>query len=189
MGIVLSEGAHPHQPVQGTRGLVAVAGAELGHPERQIAVAVQALVEDLHVGRAVHRLEREGLVLGLEREHVLAELLPVAGGFPERPIEQLGRPHLDIASGIETAPDIALDLAIESPAFGVPERRAGGFLLEVEQVELPAEPAVIAPLGLLEAMQIVVELLSARPGRAIDALQHGVAAVATPIGARRAWSA
>ncbi len=82
VGVVLGERAHPHEAVQRARGLVAVAGAELRHAQRQVAVAVELLVEDLHVRRAVHRLDREHLVLGLEHEHVLAEFFPMPGRFP-----------------------------------------------------------------------------------------------------------
>jgi hypothetical protein len=49
VGVVLDEVAHPHQAVQGAGGLVAVAGAELGQAQGQVAVALQALVEDLDV--------------------------------------------------------------------------------------------------------------------------------------------
>ena len=133
--------------------------------------------------RAVHRLQRERFVLGLDHVHVLAELLPMARGFPERAVEQLRGPDLDVAGGIEAAPHVGLDRAVDRPALGVPERRAGRFLLEVEQVELLAEPAVVAALGLREPVQVVVELLAARPGGAVDALQHRVAAVAPPVGA------
>lgn len=34
------------------------------------------------VSRAVHGFEGEGLLLYLEREHVLAVVLPVSGGLP-----------------------------------------------------------------------------------------------------------
>ncbi|MNH08289.1 hypothetical protein D3C79_677010 [compost metagenome] len=57
MGVILSETTHAHQAMQRTRRLVAVATAELAHAQRQITVRLQALVEDLHVSRAVHRLD------------------------------------------------------------------------------------------------------------------------------------
>ena len=38
VGIVLGEGADAHDPVQRPGGLVAVAGAELGQPHRQLAI-------------------------------------------------------------------------------------------------------------------------------------------------------
>ena len=55
--VVLGEGAHAHQAVQRARGLVAVHLAELGEAQRQVAIAAHALLEDLHVARAVHRLD------------------------------------------------------------------------------------------------------------------------------------
>jgi hypothetical protein len=71
VGVVLGEAAHPHQAVQRARRLIAVAGAELGHAQRQVAVGLLAELEDLHVARAVHRLQGEGLALHrLADEHV-----------------------------------------------------------------------------------------------------------------------
>ena len=68
--------------------------------------------------------------------------------------------------------------------FGVPEHHAGAFLLEVEQVELAAELAVVALLGFLDLLQIGVELFLLGERRAVDARQHRIVAVAAPIGAR-----
>ncbi len=53
----------------------------------------------------------------------------------------------------------------------------------MKQVELAAEPAMVAAFGLLEPEEVLVELLLARPGGAVDALQLRVARVAAPIGA------
>ena len=47
--------------------LVAMATTELGHADRQVAVALDPLLEDQDVRRAVHRLERHQV--GLAREH------------------------------------------------------------------------------------------------------------------------
>lgn len=71
----------------------------------------------------------------------------------------------------------------QRPAIRVPKHRARPLLLEVEEVHLPAEPAMVALLGLLQAMEIGGKLLLVVPGRAIDAGQHRVVAVTAPIGA------
>ena len=63
VAVVLGEAAHAHQAVQRSRGLVAVAGAELAVAQRQFAVAAHALVVDEDVSRAVHRLDRVVAVL------------------------------------------------------------------------------------------------------------------------------
>ncbi len=58
--------------------------------------------------------------------------------------------------------------------------------MEAEQVELDAEPAMVALLGLLAPPQVCVELLLGRPRRAVDALEHRPLLVAAPVRAGRA---
>ena len=181
MRVVLGEAAHAHQPVHGARRLVAVHDAEFGQAQRQVAIALQAVLEDLHMARAVHRLEREpalvlGLVAGrLRREHVLAIPVPVAGGLPQRLVEDLRRVDLAVVAG--QAPAHIGDQRLEDgPALGVPEHHARAFLLEMEQVELAAELAVVALLGFLDLLQVGVELFLLGEGGAVDARQHRIVA-------------
>ena len=56
----------------------------------------------------------------------------------------------------------------------MPEDNARAFFLEMEQVHLPAQPAVVALFGFGQNMQILVELFLGAPGRAVDARQHRV---------------
>ena len=67
VGIVLREVAHAHDAVQRARRLEAMARSHLGHAQRQLAIAAEALVEDLHVAGAVHRLQREDAAFALRR--------------------------------------------------------------------------------------------------------------------------
>ena len=63
------------------------------------------------------------------------------------------------------------------------DREAGAELVgEAEQVELLAEPAVVAPLRLLDPVQVGLEALLRRPGGAVDALQLLVLLVTAPVG-------
>ena len=64
----------------------------------------------------------------------------------------------------------------------MPKDAADGFLAEMEQVELAAEPAMITALGLFEAIEILIEVFLGRPRGAVDALQLRVPGVAPPIG-------
>src|SRR6266446_4812526 len=57
--------------------------------------------------------------------------------------------------------------------------------MELEQVELAPELAVVALLRLLEPPQVLVELLLREPGGPVDPLEHRVALVTTPVGAGR----
>src|SRR5262249_47085605 len=70
------------------------------------------------------------------------------------------------------------------PALGVPEHRAWRLLLEVEEIHLAAELAVVALLRLLQPVQVVLELVLRRPRRAIDALEHRLVGIPAPISAR-----
>ena len=66
MRVVLREGAHAHHAMQRARRLVAMHDAELGETQRQLAIGAQAVLEDLDMAGAVHRLQRiDALVLGL----------------------------------------------------------------------------------------------------------------------------
>src|SRR6185436_20390785 len=141
-----------------------MARAHLGHAQRQLAIAAQPDLEDLDMARAVHRLEREDAlgrigdvlaqpVLVLAEIHVLAELLPVARGLPELAVDELRRLYLDIAAGLQLAPEIALDRAPERPALGMPEHHAGSFFLLVEEAHLAADAAMVALLGFLDALE------------------------------------
>ena len=65
----------------------------------------------------------------------------------------------------------------------MPEHRAGRFFLEVEQIHLAAELAMVALLGLLDLLEVGVELLLLGEGGAVDARQHFAVGIAAPIGA------
>ena len=195
--VVLRELAHAHDPVKRAMRLVPVAAAELGKPQRQLLVAGDALLEDLDVRRAVHRLQRHQVgVAGDHRlafvrprhfvrhhEHVLAELAPVARQHPQLGIDQLRGLDFIVAGGIEPPPHVGLELAPDDPAVGMPEDAAMRFALEVEQVHLLPDLAVVALAGLFEPHKIGVELLLVEPGCPVDAAEHRVLGVAAPIGA------
>ena len=109
---------------------------------------------------------------------------PVARRLPQRARHELRRVDLAIARGALLRAHVLDERAEQLPALRVPEHRADGLVLEVEQVHLPAELAVVAALGFLEAIEIGLELLRVRPCGAVDALQHLVARIAAPIRAR-----
>ena len=132
---------------------------------------------------AVHRLQRQrAIVLGLGGEHVLAELVPVAGGFPQCAVDKLRRLHLVITAFFKAAAHIALDLAIDGPSARMPEYRSRRLFLKVEETKLLAELAVIALLRLLQHMEIGVEFLFGAPCGAVDALQHRAVRIPAPVG-------
>ena len=190
MRVVLGEGAHAHDAMQRPRRLVAVDDAEFGQAQRQLAIGAQAVLEDLDVAGAVHRLDGvDALVFLLcvvagraRHEHVFAIPAPVAGDLPQLLVEHLRCADLLVVGG-EAAAHVGDQGLVDGPPLGVPEHRARPFLLEVEEVHLARQLAMVALLGFLELLDIGVELFPPGEGGAVDARQHRLGRVATPIGA------
>ena len=185
VGVVLGELADPDQSGQGPRPLVAVAAPHLAEPERQVAVRAQGATVHVGGGRAVHRLEREQLPLDLHLEHVVLVVLPVPRLLPQPLVDEHRRGDLLVAARVQRLPGEPFELADEDHPLRQPERRPGGDVEEVEEVELATELAVVALLCLLEAPEMAVELLRRQPRGAVDALEHRVPLVAAPVRTRR----
>ena len=187
--VVLRKAAHAQEPVQRAGRLVAVHRAELGETQRQVAVALQPVLEDLDVPRAVHRLQHVeaivvvDLVAGrLHLEHVFAERAPVARCLPQHLVEHLRRVHFLVVFA-EPPAHVGDELLEHGPAVRVPEDDARPLLLEMEQIHLAAEAAMVALFRFLEHGEVALQFVFGVPGRAIDAGQLRVARIAPPIGA------
>ena len=107
----------------------------------------------------------------------------MAGLFPLAGVHQLRRLHLGIIGSVEPTAHIGFQLAPQHEAVGMPEHRSLRFGLEVEQVHLLPDLAMIALGGFLQPEQMLVELLLVEPAGAVDAAQHRILLVAAPIGA------
>src|SRR6478735_12808036 len=78
--------------------------------------------------------------------------------------------------------DIFLQQPPHRRALGEPQRQPRADLLAVhEELKLTAQPAVVAPLRLLQPLQVRVKLLLRVPCRAVDTLEHRALFVATPV--------
>src|SRR5262245_18058229 len=64
----------------------------------------------------------------------------------------------------------------------MPEHDPRAFLLEMEEVHLAAELAMVAFLGFLDLFEVGGELRLARPSGTVDALQPWPLGVAAPVG-------
>ena len=185
MGIVLGEAAHAQEPVQHARTLVAIDGPELGVAERQLAVAPEPVTEDRQVEGTVHRLDQVLGPLDLDpREHVLLVERGVPGDVPEGVARQVGRHHQVVAVGEVLLAPVLLGQVSNAGPLGVPEDEAAADgLVDREQVEVLAELAVVALLGLFQTVEVLLELLLAPERGPVDARQHPVPLVAAPVGA------
>ena len=138
MTIVLRKAAHTHDAVQAASGLVAVALTKLTITQRQIAVALHALLENQDMTRAVHGLQSVVALFRLRGEHVVTVLVPVTCFFPQRFINDLWALHFLVAVVLVNGTHVLLDLLPNSPTFGMPEHQAWCVLVNVEQIEFTA---------------------------------------------------
>jgi hypothetical protein len=160
-----------------------MAAAELAVTYRQLAIAVQTRVEHLDMPGTIHRLQGEGVLFRLGEEHVLGIVVPMSRLLPQRDIQHHRATDLLIAATFIHTTHILLDLLPDRPPVGMPEHHARAFLLLMKQIELLADLAMIALLRLLELIQVGLEILVVEPGRAVNAGEHGVVRITTPIGA------
>ena len=161
-----------------------MASAEFAEAQRQIAVALDALLVDEDVAGAVHRLERVLALFRFRDEHVLAVLVPVAGLLPQRLVENLRPLHFLVAVFAVHAAHVLLDFLPQRPALGMPEHHARRGFVDVKQIEFAAQLAVVALFGLFQHAQVGFLVFLLGPGRAVDALEHLVVVIAAPVGAR-----
>ena len=117
------------------------------------------------MARAIHGLQRQhpavlariAVMVDLVHlcdEHMLAEFLPVTGFFPQDTVHQLRRLYFDIVGRFQPGAHIAFTSAIYCPALRMPEYRAACFFLQMEQVQFPAQFAVIALFRFLNPRQM-----------------------------------
>jgi hypothetical protein len=145
-------------------------------------VLLEAVVQV--VGGTVHRLEREVVRLGLaveHEEHVLPVLAPVTAHLPQALVEEERGLHLLVAVLEHELPHEAREDGVECGALGGPEGGPGRERVEVEEIELRAQPAVVALLGLLPLREPRLQRLPVEERGAVDALEHRVPVIASPV--------
>ena len=181
MRVVLHKAAHAHQPVQRAGRLVAMARPKLRDAQRQIAVTLYTLIKNLHVPRTIHRLHRVVALFRLGGEHMIAIVFPVAGFLPQHAVHHHRCTHFVVARVVEQTAHVLLDDLPHRPAVRMPEHHTRRFVLQVKQIKLSAEFAMIAFLSFFEAMQIRFLILFFRPRGTVHARQHFIFGIATPV--------
>ena len=117
--------------------------------------------------------------------HVVLVVLPMAGTLPQAAVEHDGGLDLFVARGAMLGPPV-VEKGVDHPhALGVEEGESRALVVEAEEVEFPAELAVVALLGHLQPRHVLFELLLRGEGGTVDAGEHGVVGVAAPVGAGR----
>src|SRR3546814_9493616 len=91
-----------------------------------------------------------------------------------------------VTRAVDGTAHIGFQFAPDAIALGVPEHAAMRFGLQMEQVHVLPQPAMVAFCRLLQPDEMVGELLPVQPAGAIDAAELRIFLVAAPIEIGRA---
>ena len=120
----------------------------------------------------------------------VGEPLEVPADLEQVALRDVGRVHELVAALLVAPARVVLHDHADQAAARMEDREPRADLLrEREQVELGAQLAVVAALGLLEPLQVRLEVVLGRPRGAVDPGQLRVLLVAAPVGAARRRSA
>jgi hypothetical protein len=80
------------------------------------------------------------------------------------------------------APFEIFDQGTQQRPFGMPDNQPRpGFITKGEEIKLAAKLAMVATLGFLDTLKIEFQLFLVGKCRGIEALQHGILVVTTPV--------
>ena len=175
--VILGEGPYPGQAGENPRGLEPVAVTEFREPEGQIPVRTDVRAVDQRRPRAVHGLDAETVLVGLDEEHVVPVVVEVAAPGPDGLVQDQGRPDLLVEPAVQLLPHGIEQPVHHSHPGGEPEHLPRGLRENQEEPLIAADPPVIAPLRLLETGEMGRHLLPVGEARRVDSLHGGAARV------------
>src|SRR5205823_3002853 len=121
------------------------------------------------------------------RVHVLGVELGVTALPVQAEPRHIGSAHVEVPAGELFVDDETLELASDRGAVGEPQRQAwSDAIVDREELEVLAQLLVVALLGLLEELEMVVELFGRWPGSAIDPRELRLFLIPSPVRTRDA---
>ena len=106
-------------------------------------------------------------------------------GFPKASVHDVWRIDFNIAGLFLPFTHVVDEFQKQRPSLGVPEHRTRRFIREVEEIELAPKFAMIALLRFFKPVKVSVKFFFVAPCCAVDALQHFVVRVTSPVGTRQ----
>ena len=147
-----------------------MAAAELGHTQRQVAIRLQPLVENLHVTRTVHWLNAILTVLRRGGEHRIFVVFPVTGFFPQDTVHHKRTFNFLILVLFQFGTNEHFQFTEDCPAVVMPEHHSWRLFLHMVQVELFTDFTVVAFRGFFQALQVSVKCFFVCPRRTVNTL-------------------
>ncbi len=124
MGVVQRHAAHPAEPAQRSRALIAIHRAEFGDTDGKVAVAALLGLVDQDVVRAVHGPQHH--LFGLEihgREHAVLVMIPVARALIELDLGQIRSIDMLVSGGPFALQNVVFEQPANGGAFRQPQRQ------------------------------------------------------------------
>ncbi len=113
-------------------------------------------------------------------------MLQVAAGLPELLVGQVRGMDEAVALRLVLVAPVILQAGSDEGTVGMPDHQAGtDFVLDVEQIQIPAELSVISLLGQFDPFLVAFFFLLGRKGNPVDPLQVPVRLIALPVGTRK----
>ena len=101
--------------------------------------------------------------------------------LPQALVENLRAFDLQIAVISVNLTHVLLDLLPQRPTLGMPKHCAWRMFINVKQVQLTPQFSMVTLFSFFQHRQVLLQIVFAGPGRAINALKHFIAMVAPPI--------
>ncbi len=163
--------------------LIAIHRAQFGPAQRQFTIGARTILVNFNVERAVHRLDIVGVIVNFHgRIHAFAVEVKMAAGLPEQSPADMGSIEQLVAMRVMGVLPEGLNHMPNPRSVGMPANQTGADLLvRAEQLHLSPDAAMVALLGLLNAIKIRLQILLVRKSSAINALQHRILLVAAEI--------
>jgi len=159
---------------------------DLRDPHREVPIGPGLATVKENPPGAVHGLDNIVSLIYLREVHVLAVVIPVTGAAPQLTMQHDGCLNLVVAPPTVFFTPELYQLVPDNHALWVHEGEARALGMQAEEIQLLSQAAMIAALGLLKHVQVCLKISRLFKGRAIDALQHGIAFTAAPVGPRYA---
>ena len=186
MGVVLGESPHPHQSMQHAAAFVPVNRPQFSDAHGQFPVAAQGGPVHHYVEGTVHWLQEILLFVHFQGGiHAVPVVGQVTAGLPQLGPAYMRRINDTIIVAVVDVPPVVFHQAAHHAALRVPDNQSrSDFFMYGVQPQLAAQSSVVAPIRLLQPVQVVIQGILAFPGRPVYALQHGTVLVPPPVSAR-----
>ncbi len=166
--------------------LITIHHGRAGVALRKLAVAPELARVNLRMMGAIHGLHSKVMPFaGFYFKKIIFVLVPVAAGFIEFPLGDMGNFHPSIAALVAKLPYKAIEQIPHNRTSRSPERKSRANQIgKDKKIQLGTEHLMIPFFGFFEHREILLKFFFGRKRHAVDARKHGVFFRAAPVGTR-----